>query len=117
MATISPIHPAYAAQQIGVLPPNMLTPASGIAPYYPGPGMPYSSSKKTWMDFTCIYIPLTNAWYSSAFNDEYTTSHGRNALLSTSTSGTTHCIRISTNTARLLGSSRRMLYWIVSHRL
>ncbi|CDS08855.1 hypothetical protein LRAMOSA10216 [Lichtheimia ramosa] len=43
MATISPIHPAYAAQQIGVLPPNMLTPASGIAPYYPGPGMPYSS--------------------------------------------------------------------------
>lgn len=55
MATISPIHPAYATQQIGVLPPNMLTPASGIAPYYPGPGMPYSSSKR-WMNFTCIYL-------------------------------------------------------------
>lgn len=43
MSTISPIHPAYATQ-MGALPPNMLTPASGMAPYYPGAGMPYSTS-------------------------------------------------------------------------
>ncbi|KAI7876389.1 hypothetical protein K492DRAFT_198495 [Lichtheimia hyalospora FSU 10163] len=42
MSTISPIHPVYATQ-MGAIPPNMLTPASGMAPYYPGAGMPYSS--------------------------------------------------------------------------